>query len=163
LTNITPIQDKDGILGCQAYLFWNLFIEGDEVFKWTSDMSIDNGFIDEDHKKLIDIANRVVQLNHPNRHAEELKQAIRELYDYVKYHFDREEIFMQEIQYPHTDAHHQKHEAIVKDMNHYLTTSHHLGEMLDNFRILMNKWVLNHIMDEDIQLREFMASKRPPL
>ena len=125
-------------------------------------MSIDHGFIDEDHKKLFDIANRVDQLNHPNRRAEELKQTIRELYVYVKYHFEREELFMQEIQYPNADVHHEKHEAIVKEMNHYLTTSHHMGEMLENFRLLMNKWVLHHIMDEDIQLREFMKSRQPP-
>ncbi len=132
------------------------------MFEWTRELSIDNGFIDEDHKKLIDIANRVVQLNHPNRDAEELKQAIRELYDYVKYHFQREEDFMQEIQYPEAEAHHQKHEDIVKEMNHYLTASHHMGEMLDNFRTLMNKWVLHHIMDQDIQLHEFMISKQSP-
>jgi len=132
------------------------------MFEWTSTMSIDDGFIDEDHKKLIDIANRVVQLHHPNRDAEELKQAIRELYDYVKYHFSREEKFMQKIQYLAADAHHQKHEAIVKDMNQYLTSSHHMGDMLDNFRMLMNKWVLHHIMDEDVALREFMESRQPP-
>ncbi len=129
------------------------------MFVWTQVMSIDNGFIDEDHKKLIEIANRVVELHHPNRDAEELKQAIRDLYDYVKYHFQREEDLMAQIKYPGAEAHHQKHEEIVKDMNHYLTTSHHMGEMLENFRTLMNKWVLNHIMDEDIQLHEFMISK----
>ncbi len=132
------------------------------MFAWTETMSIDNGFIDEDHKKLIEIANRVVQLHYPNRDAEELKQAIRELYDYVKYHFEREETFMQEIDYPHAAAHHQKHEGIVKDMNHYLNSSHHMGEMLENFRTLMSKWVLNHIMDEDIQLHEFMISRQSP-
>ncbi len=132
------------------------------MFEWTRDMSIDNGFIDEDHKKLIDIANHVEQLNHPNRDAEELKLVIRELYDYVKYHFHREEVFMEEVQYPGAEAHHEKHEAIVRDMNHYLTASHHMNEMLENFRNLLNKWVLHHIMSEDIQLHDFMASRQPP-
>jgi hemerythrin len=129
------------------------------IFEWTSIMSIDNGFIDEDHKQLIELANRVVELHHPNRNAEELKQVIRELYDYVKYHFKREEDLMQKIGYPNMPIHQQKHQDIVKDMNHYLTSSHHMGEMLENFRTLMNKWVLNHIMDEDIQLGEFLVSR----
>jgi len=133
------------------------------MFEWTSDMSIDHGFIDEDHQKLIDIANQVLKLQHPNRDAEELKQVIRELYDYVKYHFKREEEFMQEIQYTGTADHHQKHEVIVRDMNHYLTSSHHLGEMLDNFKTLMNKWVMHHIMDEDKKLHDFMESRQRPL
>ncbi len=129
------------------------------MFKWNSDLCIDNGFIDEDHKKLLEIANRVLDLNHPNREAEELKRAIRELYDYVKYHFDREEELMKEIEYPGTESHHLKHEIIVKEMNQYLTSSHHMAEMLSNFRTLMNKWVLYHIMDEDKKLKEFMLAR----
>lgn len=129
------------------------------MFEWTVEMRIDNAFIDDDHKKLIDIANRVIQLNHPNRNAEELKQSIRELYDYVKYHFEREEVLMYKLKYSEADAHHEKHASIIKDMNYYLTSSHHMGEMLSNFRQLMNKWVLNHIMEEDMKLHHFMESK----
>ncbi|MBT3228593.1 MAG: hemerythrin family protein [Candidatus Marinimicrobia bacterium] len=131
------------------------------MFEWTSDMSIDNGFIDEDHKKLIDIANRVLLLNRPNRDAEELKRAVRELYDYVKYHFDREEALMREIQYTDTESHHQKHQSFVKEMNHYLTSSHHMHEMLDNFQKLMHEWVIHHIMEEDRKLNNFMKSRTP--
>lgn len=129
------------------------------MFQWNSDMAIDHGFIDEDHKNLIEIANRVESLNHPNRDAEELKQTIRELYDYVQFHFDREEKFMSEINYPYLDEHNRKHGAIVKEMNQYLTSSHHLGEMLENFKTLMNKWVFHHIMEEDGKLRTFLESQ----
>lgn len=123
-------------------------------------MCIDYGFIDEDHKKLIEIANRVHMLNEGNQEAEELKQAIRELYSYVKYHFKREESLMRDLNYTNFEDHHQKHETIVKEMNHYLTTSHHMGEMLENFRKLMNKWVMNHIMSEDIKFHDFMELRQ---
>jgi len=129
------------------------------VFEWTIDMRIDNGLVDEDHKALIGIANQVIELNRPNRDADKLKQAIRELYDYVKYHFVREEELMRKIKYAEVDSHHEKHEAIIKEMNHYLTSSHHMGEMLSNFRQLMNKWVINHIMEEDKKLHYFMESR----
>ncbi len=129
------------------------------VFEWTNDMMIDNDVIDDDHRKLISIANRIIELNRPNRDAEDLKQAIRELYDYVKYHFDREEVLMRKLDYTEVDNHHLKHVAIIKDMNHYLTSSHHMGEMLSNFRVLMNKWVINHIMEEDKKFHYFMQSK----
>ncbi len=57
------------------------------MFEWTPDMQIDNGLIDEDHKQLFIIANRVFEIDHPNKDVEDLKLAIRELYDYVQYHF----------------------------------------------------------------------------
>ena len=81
-------------------------------FKWTLEMQIDNGLIDEDHKQLISIANRVLKLDRPNRDAEELKRLIRELYDYVRYHFAREEGFMYKMGYPELEAHRKKHKAI---------------------------------------------------
>jgi len=129
------------------------------MFKWTADMRIDNGPIDDDHKKLIEIANCVLELTRPNSDSEKLKQAIRELYDYVKYHFSREENLMKKLKYSETEDHQRKHEAIIKEMNHFLTSSHHMAEMLSNFRQLVNKWVIQHIMVEDKKLHFFMESK----
>ena len=80
-------------------------------------MMIDNGQIDEDHKQLLAIANRVLAMDHPNREAEELRQAIRELYEYVKYHFKNEEAFMRDVNEPDLDSHHEKHRQIIKEMN----------------------------------------------
>ncbi len=130
-------------------------------FKWIPDMQVDNGQVDEDHKKLISLANRVLLLDRPNRDAEEMKRIIRELYDYVKYHFDREEKFMREIKYPAVDEHHERHHHIIADMNHHLTQSHHMSEILSNFRQLVNKWVINHIMEEDLKIKDFMANQKP--
>lgn len=74
------------------------------MFEWTLKTQIDNGQIDEDHKQLIVLANRVLDLDRPNRDAEELKQVIRELYFYVKYHFAREEGIMHKLGYLEIDA-----------------------------------------------------------
>jgi len=123
-------------------------------------MSIDDGQIDEDHKQLISIANRVLELNHPNRELEDIKQVIRELYEYVKYHFEREERFMSEQGFPGVDEHKEKHEIIIAEMNQYLTKAHHMGEILSNFRQLVNKWVINHIMEEDKNIKIFLKAKK---
>ncbi len=129
------------------------------MFKWTPDMQIDNGQIDEDHQRLIAIANRVIELNHPAHDTEELKQVIRNLYDYVKDHFNREEQFMHKLGYPEVDVHQEKHAIIIADMNQYLTKSHHMGELLSKFRQLVNKWVINHIMEEDKKTHHFIKAQ----
>jgi len=129
------------------------------MFEWTEEMSIDDGFIDADHQKLIEIANRVMVLDQSERDAEALTQAIRELYNYVEYHFTREVDFMQHVKYPDVDSHQSKHQAILKEMNKLLNTSQHMGEMLDNFQVLMEDWVLRHIQVEDVKLSTFMESR----
>ena len=130
--------------------------------EWTKKMQIDNGQIDADHKELLSIANRVLNLYLRKRDIEELKQAIRELYNYVQYHFSREELLMQQWEYPEFVAHQQKHELILREMHQKLTNSHHVGELLNNFRTFVNDWVIMHILEEDKKIRVFMESKAKP-
>jgi len=132
------------------------------LFEWTTDMEIDQGLIDEDHKRLLVIANRVLELDQPNRDAEDLKLAIRELYQYVQYHFKREESFMRESGYPELEEHHRKHQSIIQDMNNTLTRSHHMGDLLANFRDLLDKWVVRHIMVEDKKIHAFIQKQKKP-
>lgn len=131
-------------------------------FTWTSDLLIDGGPIDNDHKALIDIGNRVYQLSHPNEQSDELRTAIRELYDYTKYHFKREEAFMTKVDYPNWREHFQKHRRIVENMNHILVQSHNMKEVLDNFVELMNIWIMDHIQQEDRKLGKFLADHEDP-
>lgn len=130
------------------------------IFLWTSDMAVDHGMVDEDHKQLIAIANRVFEFTRPNREAEEIKQVIRELYDYAKYHFAREEGLMSRLNYPARKEHARKHEVIIQDMNHHLTSAHHMGEILGNFKELVNTWVIRHIMEEDLKLAAYISSQK---
>lgn len=130
-----------------------------QMFEWTEELSIDDGFIDADHQKLIEIANRVMVLDQPEKDTEALTQAIRELYNYVEYHFTREVDFMRHVSYPEVDSHQSKHQAILKQMNQLLNTSQHMGEILENFQALMEDWVLRHIKIEDVKLSAFMESR----
>ena len=128
------------------------------AFEWTHEMQIDHGQIDDDHQKLLAIANRVLDVEHPKWDAEDLRLAIQELYDYANHHFNREEDLMRKIGYPEVETHQEKHKSIISEMSHYLTISHHMNEILNNFRKLMNDWVITHIMEEDKKIRQFMES-----
>ncbi len=91
------------------------------TFKWTKEMRIDDGQIDADHKKLISIANKVLTLEQSSKRADELKQLIQDLYEYVKYHFAREEDLIQKLEYPDikkspykTRKHYSSHEPFPR-------------------------------------------------
>ena len=129
------------------------------TFKWTKEMRIDDGQIDADHKKLISIANKVLTLEQSSKRADELKQLIQDPYEYVKYHFAREEDLMQKLEYPDIKNHHTKHENIIQAMNLFLANAQNMDEILVNFRKLVSKWVIDHIMNEDKKLQRFMDAK----
>ena len=129
------------------------------TFKWTKEMRIDDGQIDADHKKLISIANKVLTLEQSSKRADELKQLIQDLYEYVKYHFAREEDLMQKLEYPDMKSHQTKHENIILAMNLFLANAQNMDEILVNFRKLVSKWVIDHIMNEDKKLQRFMDAK----
>ena len=128
-------------------------------FEWTQELQIDNGQIDADHKELIAIANRILEMNKPSQDAEELKSIVRELYDYVKHHFTQEEEIMERLGYPKLEEHHEKHEIIIRDMNHFISSAQNISSIFVNFRRLVNKWVINHIMEEDKKIHVFMVTK----
>ncbi len=130
------------------------------MFEWTQKMRIDGGPIDEDHKQLLAIANHVLDLNHPSQDVEELKVAIRDLYEYVKDHFKREENLMQELEYPDREVHEEKHQEIIKVMNGALTQSLHMTALLGNFKDIMNAWVVDHIMTEDKKIQAFILGQK---
>lgn len=127
------------------------------MFRWQPEMQIDAGPIDEDHKKLISLANRILKMNTPDRDASELKMVIRELYEYVQVHFAREEAYMRSLGYPGLRDHRHKHQQIIKDMNHHLNSSYHLGQVLGSFRQLVSVWVIQHIMEEDRKIYQHIV------
>ncbi|MCF7823928.1 MAG: hemerythrin family protein [Candidatus Marinimicrobia bacterium] len=131
------------------------------MFEWTEDLQVDKGLIDKDHKELLSIANRVLNPEQSEKDPEELKQAIRELYDYVDYHFKHEEALMHECEYPDMGEHFKKHQLIIKDMNATLTKSRTMGELLDNFRKILYGWVISHIMKEDKKIQAYLLKQKP--
>ena len=130
------------------------------MFLWTESMRVDDGPIDEEHRTLLTIANHVIELQQPHKDAEDLKLAIKELYDYVHYHFEREIKMMREVGYPDVEDVTEKHDRIIADMNTYLRSSKHVGELLSSFRVLVNCWVIDHIMQEDKKFHSFLIAKR---
>jgi hemerythrin len=120
-------------------------------------MQIDGGRIDEDHKQLFEIANRILKVNAPDRDTGEIQALIRELYSYVQEHFEREEAYMESLGYPELKAHKKIHATIVQDMNRSLNESYHLGQVLGSFRQLVTTWVLEHILQEDRKIYAFIV------
>jgi hemerythrin-like metal-binding protein len=68
-------------------------------FEWADDMVIDNGPIDEDHKKLVNLVNELHTATSVGRGQEVIEAIMSELITYTKDHLLREEQAMAALKF----------------------------------------------------------------
>jgi len=123
-----------------------------QTLKWDVSYCIGNEELDEEHKKLFDLANRVLNINNPLMDSEKVRGAVLELYDYMRYHFEHEEKYMASISYAGLDDHKEIHQSLVGEINILLKKSKNFIDLENNLIELMQKWVLTHIIEEDTKI-----------
>jgi len=123
-------------------------------FEWDEAFVLDGGQIDEEHHKLVDMANAVFEFEDPEANCEEIIELVKSLYRYIETHFEHEERLLKEVNYPGLQEHVAKHRQIVKDMTAALREKRDLNTYLSKLRHMMLDWVIQHIAHDD---REYAA------
>ncbi len=125
---------------------------------WKDYYCIDQGPIDDQHKRLVQLANSVLAITDPLSEEAELRKTVKELFQYMEYHFDAEEQLMQKIAYPELDEHKKIHAGLIHDLNELLKTSRNYHHLLNRLKPVMKNWVLRHIEEEDSKIGAYLAS-----
>lgn len=118
--------------------------------RWDDSLSVGIEMIDQDHKKLIDLINNLQQaVYYPTGEAFE-KQALEELLDYTKYHFQREEQMLQENGYPEFDEHKAQHEKMIGKVGAVMARyEKEPEETIEELCLYLRRWLLEHIAGTD--------------
>lgn len=116
-------------------------------------------FIDEEHAKLFEIANRAYDLL-TNQFVTDKYDAIvavlEELRDYTKYHFNHEEEYMKSINYPKRFSQLHQHTQFINKLESYnlkeidVNQQEGLLEILDFLAL----WLQSHIKGMDKKIGE---------
>jgi len=111
-------------------------------------------FIDEEHKKLFEIANTVYYLLIdefiPDKY-DYIMGVINELKDYAKYHFAHEEEYMSAIKFKRFFTHKVEHDDFIEKVNQYdsnIVDENQKEALLDLLEFLTN-WLVEHILKQD--------------
>lgn len=132
----------------------------DLKLKWKSCYSLGNNKIDNQHKELFNIANELLEISDPQHDKVKMKVVLHRLGEYVKKHFKDEEKLMQEIAYPKFEEHEKIHQEIIQEINSVIRDSHNLVELSLRLHGLINAWLMEHIIDEDLQIKEWLDSQK---
>ena len=123
--------------------------------KWENKFNTGYKRVDDQHKELVNILNKL-NLLVMNKDiskedvAEELNGIIKDMIDYVVYHFSTEEAIMKAIDYSGFKAHVVKHRnftnKVLEEVNNYKD-----GKPIDIKELIMflRDWLFNHIVVED--------------
>ncbi len=116
-------------------------------------------FIDQEHSKLFDIANRAYELlmNEfiPDKY-DYIVEVINELKDYTKYHFDHEEEYMISIGYKRLLSQKVSHADFIEKLNEYKAEDideNQKESLLELLEFLTN-WLIEHIFKKDKLIAE---------
>lgn len=128
----------------------NKWLTSRRFVEWRDDLSVGIETIDDDHKKLLTLINNLqTAVYYPTGEAFE-RQALQELVDYTKYHFDREEKLMIDNDYPDFEAHKRQHEAMIAKVNGFMAAYEKDPEgTIEEITAYLKAWLLDHIAGTD--------------
>lgn len=120
--------------------------------EWTEELSVNVKEIDDQHRKLIALINKLHDAMKAGQGKVALEGTLQELADYTVYHFQTEEKYMQKFNYPRLPSHKTEHGAFVKKVVDFQKefAENRLGLTLDLMNFLRD-WVNHHIKETDKQ------------
>ncbi len=134
--------------------------------EWSDALSVGIEEIDEQHKVLVDLVNRMHDAIH-NRHGSDVvKGILAELADYTRIHFAVEESLMRILNYPGYEEHKEIHEELLQHVVE-LRDKVESGKTAIGFELMhfLRNWLTKHIMEEDMNYSGFFlaAGAKPKL
>jgi len=134
------------------------------MFNWTKELELGIESIDDQHKKLLLIGNKINDLlavhSDGDDNYDEILEVIEELKEYTVYHFKTEEDIFQKYNYPEYNQHKKEHDAFIEYLNSvdYNTIDDDQRVFLKELLKKVVQWVINHIITTDYMYKDFLIS-----
>lgn len=127
-----------------------------DVFEWQEDYEIGVDKIDNAHRQLFRIVNRIINNfmdTDFDKHKTTCIEAIKYLKNYTINHFAEEEAYQLSIGYSGYRAHKRVHDnmrdVVIPALEHELTAKSYAKEALEHFAGVCAGWLAAHVLVED--------------
>jgi len=135
-----------------------------DFIKWKDEYSVGISYIDDQHKKFLDMINKLVEACNQGEDvaSKVFKMTIKDLFEYVKFHFKTEEDILIRYKYPEEDynLHKKEHEQFMIKVLEFVSDFENGKKYVPNqtTRFLKN-WLLQHIIVIDKKYAIFLKEK----
>ncbi|MDH5682130.1 MAG: bacteriohemerythrin [Spirochaetota bacterium] len=132
----------------------------DSIIKWTDQLSVQINAIDNQHKNLVDIINKLYGKMKEGKGKDVIGQIIDELISYTKTHFTFEENMMKEHDYPQYNNHVEEHKVLVEQV-YDMKAQYNSGKILSTAELMsfLEEWFTGHIKGTDMKYKPFLNEK----
>jgi len=127
-----------------------------KFIEWSDDLSVGFEEIDEQHKILIRLVNKMHEAIHKRKGSDVVEEILGELATYTKTHFVVEESLMRILGYPDYEDHKVAHDDLLEQVIE-LKEKVATGQTTVSFQLMhfLKNWLTQHIMVEDAKYTNF--------
>ena len=131
----------------------------EEVLIWSDVMRTRIDAIDKDHQAMVSLLNKIA---HGSVNKEETAGIVKELVDYTRYHFLREETIMLACDFPNMIEHRASHAAITLKVSEmaFSWVKNREHALLQRFHKTFRDWLSDHIINEDPKIGPYARDKK---
>ncbi len=129
------------------------------IMEWNEELDIGVSSMNNQHKKILDLMNKLHDLSASGAGKQELGVAINELADYTVQHFKEEEAYMESIDFPKLTLHKGIHTDLLNKLGkHKEAFEAGDGEIGEEFFDFLKLWLTAHIKGIDKKYGEHANS-----
>ena len=136
----------------------SVFLEHNVFIVWKPEYNLGIPIIDEHHRGIVSIINSLhfgMQNNYVNNI---LCPIIDMMKDYTKIHFQIEEDFLKQINFPDSEKHFELHHELSKTLQK-LGRESLSGKDSHDFMNFLKQWWINHICKEDLLFKNHLFNR----
>ena len=130
------------------------------IMKWDQSLSVGIDEIDEQHKAIIDMLNKLNRYADKSTDLRPVKGMLLDFKAYVEKHFECEENYMFYIDYPEYLDHREIHDSLLNSIDKLLVDLTEGKATKDDVFSFVKSWLLKHIKIEDTEIGK-CASLKP--
>jgi hemerythrin len=130
------------------------------LMAWKDDYSVKVRRFDEQHKKLMEIVNKLHDVIRDNRGPKVQAEVLTTLAAYTQAHFSDEERLMRHHFFPGFVPHKKAHDRLVAQVRNFQRQAETDGSpVTPGVMIFLRDWLVQHISEEDAKYGAFMNGR----
>lgn len=129
------------------------------LLRWRDSLALGVPAVDNDHKRLFELLNRVRFLEFAGDDSSAVADALSELLLYTQTHFRREEKLMELGNYPGLEGHrraHRKFTGRVAEIAARFRANPAAFRVHEVYQMLAD-WLVDHVLGTDMQIKPYVA------
>lgn len=125
-----------------------------QKMNWDDQLKIGNQMIDDDHGKILKIYNNLVDISQGIGYFDEFARVLSDMTIYALQHFEKEEAYMKQFNYPKLEQHIEIHRNYIYKVAMF-NVNYRVATEVDEVLEFIKNWWFGHIQGADMEYEKY--------